>query len=228
MSYPGPHNRIIANAAREVLKPRGFQQRGRSRFWFLDLGWWLIAVEFQPGGWDRGTYLNVAAMWLWYPQDYFHFDYGPGPAYSSRIGQFVTFESEEQFVEEARRVAHSAAEAADVLQREFSTMGRVATRLAGRAQSGTWNLYHAGAAAAVAGDQDTAATYFRTLASSSPPGGHSDLEWFKALRRRAGQMAEAARRGIATDAVIGDIHETRRALKLPPWDGEFTTRFRAL
>jgi hypothetical protein len=32
-------------------------------------------VEFPPSGWAKGSYLNVAAHWLWIEQDYLSFDY---------------------------------------------------------------------------------------------------------------------------------------------------------
>lgn len=57
------HNKILNAAAREVLRPLGFRQRGRSRMWFEDRGWWLVLVEFQPSQWSRGSYLNVGPMW---------------------------------------------------------------------------------------------------------------------------------------------------------------------
>jgi hypothetical protein len=44
-----------------VLTPLGLTQRGRSRLWLDDHGWWLIVVEFQPSAWSRGSHLNVSA-----------------------------------------------------------------------------------------------------------------------------------------------------------------------
>jgi hypothetical protein len=34
---------------------------------------WLAIVEFQPSGFEKGTYVNVAAMWLWHVRDEFTF-----------------------------------------------------------------------------------------------------------------------------------------------------------
>lgn len=70
------HNRLIRDAARRHLAPLGVTQRGRSRTWIDDRGWWLITVEFQPSGSGRGTYLNVGGSWLWYPKDSNSFDLG--------------------------------------------------------------------------------------------------------------------------------------------------------
>src|SRR5689334_1392764 len=61
------HNAEIAAAAKAVLAPMGFRRKGRSRIWLDDHGWWVGVVEFQPSGWSRGSYLNVAASYLWKP-----------------------------------------------------------------------------------------------------------------------------------------------------------------
>jgi hypothetical protein len=59
------HNRDIAMAARSVLRPIGCVQKGRSRTWLDDRGWWVGVIEFQPSGWSKGSYLNVGACFLW-------------------------------------------------------------------------------------------------------------------------------------------------------------------
>ncbi len=83
------HNKIINKAAREVFKPHGLFQKGQSRLWVDDNGWFLILVEFQPSAWDKGTYLNVAIHYLWDKKDYLSFDFG------HRINEFVTFHGDE-------------------------------------------------------------------------------------------------------------------------------------
>ena len=59
------HNSLIRGAARETLLPLGLSQKGRSRTWIDDHGWWLIVVEFQPSSFGRGSYLNVGHQHLW-------------------------------------------------------------------------------------------------------------------------------------------------------------------
>ena len=91
MSATVDHNKIIRNAANSVLKPNGLFRKGTSRVWIDDNGWFLTVVEFQPSGWDRGSYLNVAVHFLWDDQDYLSFDY---PC-SSRVKDFVAFDGNE-------------------------------------------------------------------------------------------------------------------------------------
>ncbi len=42
------HSKLLAKAGTEILKPLGLFQKGRSRAWIDDHGWWLGLVEFQP------------------------------------------------------------------------------------------------------------------------------------------------------------------------------------
>ena len=220
---PGIHNRIITTVARELLKPLGFQQHGRSRLWFLDLGWRLSLVDFEHSSYERGTYLNVAAMWLWHPADYYHFDYGPGGGLT-RIEGFSAFTDEEQFTLEARRLAQSAVAHTDTLEREFATMDRVANRLDNQAAAGGWKRYDAGVGSALAGRAEAAVKHFRILVAPD-----SDTwDWVEDMRARAARLADAVEQGTFRQVITAQIHDTRRGLKLPSWDEEFTTRFRPL
>ena len=59
------HDKIIKEAAKEVLAPLGMFQVGQSRCWIDDNGWFVIQVEFQPSKWSKGAYLNVGISFLW-------------------------------------------------------------------------------------------------------------------------------------------------------------------
>lgn len=97
------HNKLIKRAANSVLKPNGLFQKGSSRIWIDDNGWFLIIVEFQPSYWDKGSYLNVAVHYLWDDKDYLSYDYG------HRVGSFVPFNGDE---EKFRTEMHSLAQIA--------------------------------------------------------------------------------------------------------------------
>ncbi|MFJ3914161.1 hypothetical protein [Streptomyces vinaceus] len=75
MADRSPVLRMINSAARESLQPLGLAQRGQSRLWIDDHGWWLGVVEFTPPR-TAGSGLHVAAMWLWHDVDHlaFHVD----------------------------------------------------------------------------------------------------------------------------------------------------------
>ena len=59
------HDRIIKKAASEILVPLGLFQKGQSRCWLDDNGWYITQVEFQPSAWSKGAYLNVGVSFLW-------------------------------------------------------------------------------------------------------------------------------------------------------------------
>ena len=60
-----PHTKIINAVAKRILAPKGFFRKGSSRVWLQDNGWFFTVVEFQPSGFSKGTYLNVAMNYLW-------------------------------------------------------------------------------------------------------------------------------------------------------------------
>jgi hypothetical protein len=72
---PDDYSRLIRTAANRALAPLGFQQKGRSRLWFADRGYWAPVIEFQPSGFSKASYLNICASWLWHPGDSWTFNY---------------------------------------------------------------------------------------------------------------------------------------------------------
>src|SRR5205809_345161 len=96
---------MLADAARKTLVPLGFWRKERSRVWLADRDFWLAVVEFQPSGFSKGTYLHVAAHWLWHALPGVRsFDY-----LSVCQGRFSEFVRAQQFVPAAERLAEDAA-----------------------------------------------------------------------------------------------------------------------
>jgi hypothetical protein len=120
-----PHTKLLTQAARDILRPRGLIQKGRSRTWLDDRGWWLCVVEFQPSSWTRGSYFNVGAMWLWHERDDIFFALG----YRVDEAPFVEFESEEQFAPAARNLAEVAAQKVDDYRALFPDVASAARYL---------------------------------------------------------------------------------------------------
>lgn len=116
MAKQSVHNKILKAAAREVLRPLGLQQEGRSRGWHDDGGWYVIGLEFQPSNWTKGSYLNVAVQWLWYPRDFFCMDLG-----GREIG-FIEFENETQFRSASLELAQLAAKRVLEHRRKVATL----------------------------------------------------------------------------------------------------------
>jgi Domain of unknown function (DUF4304) len=159
----GTHGSIIADAAKQALTPLGFRRKGRSRIWLSDHGWWLNVVEFQPSNWSDGSYLNVAAHWLWSSSGHLSLDFG------GRMPGFEEYISDEQFDTVARKLAGAAAEEAHKLDRAFASVDATADALLQNEASqrtrgeGSWSAYHAAVAAALAGRESEAEALFRSI-----------------------------------------------------------------
>jgi hypothetical protein len=106
-------SQLLTEAANRILKPLGFVQKGRSRFWRDDRGWFVIGVDFQPSSWSGGSYLNVGCNWLWMVQDHFAYDVG------GRTEPFVKFENRDQFQDAANIMATQAAVAVESFRKQF-------------------------------------------------------------------------------------------------------------
>ncbi|HBD26619.1 hypothetical protein [Flavobacterium sp.] len=83
------HSKIINRIAKEKFKPFGITQKGQSRIWLDDRGWYTTIIEFQPYKGEKGTTLNVGVNFHWYEHDYFSFDIG-----SRQDVDFVNFDED--------------------------------------------------------------------------------------------------------------------------------------
>jgi hypothetical protein len=170
---PGTHDRIIADAAKAALGPLGFKRKGRSRTWLADHGWWLTVIEFQPSAWSKGSYLNVAAHWLWSQIGSLSFDFG------GRIMEHVEYLTDDQFTRAAAQLVESAAVEGQRLVELFDSLSKAAKVLLEAAQTdggpphlhSGWSDYNAGVAAGLIGRRDEARKMFTAILDSpAPPG----------------------------------------------------------
>jgi hypothetical protein len=165
----------------------------------------MIAIEFQPSGWSKGSCLNVGAMWLWYEKDFWSFDEG------YRVEEFVEFKSEDQFAPLADRLAKRAAEEVLRYRSMFASVRDVAAVLSARQPScGSWPCFHAGVACGLVGQAGLAKVFLsRVTAGKHAP------DWEQAL-------AELAARYVAMldditafrECMTGVVKRTRVLLKL--------------
>jgi hypothetical protein len=200
-----PHTQLLTEAARRALRPLGLQQKGRSRTWLDDRGWWTGVVEFQPSSWSKGSYLNVGVNWLWFEKKYLSFDYG------YRLGGFVSFEDEAQFARVAENLAESAANEIRRLRSLFDTVSSAAKHLAARPERTFWNDFHAGVACGLAGETRLARRAFRKVTSDD-----DDSDWVKAAVALA-QSYSLAVEDLASfrSKIQTVIHRARVLLRLP-------------
>ncbi len=212
---PGPHDRLIADAAKAVLGPLGFQRKGRSRLWFADHSWWLLVAEFQPSSWSKGSYLNVAAHWLWTDIGTISFDYG------GRQEGFEEYSSDEQFAAAAARLAGGAAQEAQRLTTMFGSLNATAKVLLMEARTRAsrppghpgWMAYNAGVAAGLVGRTDDATEMFGSVLDG--PANPTSV-----LHRAAERMSKLASdpADLKREA-LSIIKHQRETLRLPPSNG---------
>jgi|SRR4030081_243918 len=166
----GVHSTLITQAAKRVLRPQGLFQKGRSRIWLGDHGWWMEVVEFQPGGWSKGSYLNVSCMWLWNVKSYISFDEG------SRVADFHRFDDEPQFTVASEMLARQAEERVLRFRTLFPTIRAVSDYYLQKPLTDTsWTAFNAAIAHGLCGRSDIGSELLKRFADRQ---NHS-IEWQK-------------------------------------------------
>jgi hypothetical protein len=211
------HSKLITSAARDALRPLGVFQKGRSRTWLDDQGWWLGVVEFQPSSYGRGTYLNVGVDWLWNPKSYLSFDYGGRVHFhldGAQNAQFIEYKSDEQFAPLAARLATIAAEELQLYRERFATTNATALVLVdgGRA----W--FDRGVVLGLAGDAVRSREMFSRHIAQFEEG---DVKWRTPSSIRRNDRAIALMEIVGDqdtfrDAIRNDVRTARSMLKLDP------------
>lgn len=207
MASSTEHSRLLTLAARKHLAPIGCQQKGRSRFWFDDHGWWAATVEFQPSSWSTGSYLNVGAMWFWHPADHWVFNE------FERVAPFHEFREATQFSEVADRLAESAATQVIALRQKFDSIESVASYLIDKPAEGLWPNYQAAIAASLVGDTLAAKSHFEAVAASPAV---APWEWVSEVQARARRLSNAFTTTVRARRVVAlEVARTREKLGLP-------------
>jgi tetratricopeptide (TPR) repeat protein len=140
-------------------------------------------------------------------QDHLFFDVG------YRVEQFVEYESEAQFLREARQLALSLRERILQFRQEFPSIAAAAQFLITRAQRSRnpWHLFHAGVAAGYIGRIGEARACFAKIMENTP-----EYDWQKALHAKAHDLAELLNDPLAFKTRIEEaVGNTRKLLKLP-------------
>ncbi len=206
MSRPDEVGRLIASAAKGALLPLGCQRVGKSRTWISDQRFWLIVIEFQPSSWEKGTYLNVGAMWLWRARKghVFHVGY--------RIADFVPFYNPEQFAPAVARLAAQAAQEVLSRREQFKTLHDVYRYLVDHTSEKTRDIFHAAIAAGLVGDIDIARRLFRIF-DDMPI---RNVQWQIELRaKNAALAAQLDQPSLFRASVVQIIQECRLLNGLP-------------
>jgi hypothetical protein len=199
---PDELGRLIAAAARAALLPLGCKRVGRSRTWISDQRYWLIVIEFQPSSWQKGSYLNVGAMWLWRARKGHAFNAG------HRLADFVPFCSPEQFAPVAADLATQAAREVQRLREQFKTLPDIYQYLVDHTSEENWQIFHAAIAAGLVGDIYNARRLFQIF-NDIPV---HNIQWAIDLRARNAVLAARLDQPAAFRAAILEIIQECRSL----------------
>jgi len=176
----------------------------------------MLLVEFQPSGFGKGSYLNIAASWFWHPDGDWQFNY------MKRASGLVPFVITEQFQPEAERLAKLAGVEAAKLDKKFASLEDIANYLKEqtkdpRLSQNPWTLYHAAIVAALTGDREFSLKCFSDLTNQK-----AQTDWHKKMLGEAAILAElVSEREKFRAAICARVANTRARLKLPPLSDRF-------
>ncbi|MGH7087575.1 MAG: hypothetical protein ACREFQ_01600, partial [Stellaceae bacterium] len=190
--------RALLAEMRAALTPLGAKQRGHSGVFIADHGFWLALVEVKT----ERQLLTVGAHWLWFVQSRHCFD----------CGERLPFNAGN-----AARMAADAVASVSALRSRLRSLAAIARELAAPVD-GFWPLYHAGVAAALAGDKAAARQHFARIAAKP-----ADRDWQIAVRAAARSLDEAiGHAGPFQAQVEAIVVQTRTLQGLPPGPVRFT------
>ncbi len=99
-------NKIIKKLCKEIF-PSDVFQKGNSKVYLDDNGYYFTMIEFQPYSLQKGTFLNVGVSFLFNRDDYLSFSY----SYNNepRVGKkFIEYIDDEQFEKDVRKYVELA------------------------------------------------------------------------------------------------------------------------
>lgn len=205
MSQP-EHSRIISKVAKQIFKPHGLEQKGQSRTWYDDQGFYTTIVEFQPHKWEHGAFLNIGVNFHWYVQEYTSFDIG------YRETGFEKFETAEQFTSKIEDMVRLAIDKALSYRQQLIDLDTVKKNiLAHNFISDTlWGNYHKGVICGLTNDAEGLNKYFDALLLVD-----HDVEWANELKSKVRQLKKIVSDNLKfKNEILSIIHESRSLKKL--------------
>ncbi len=205
------HDKLIRDVAREHLGPMGLTQRGRSRSWPDDHGWWLIVVEFQPSTWMTGTYSNVGTDHLWCEKDYLAL----GGMERIRVEgcELIGFDPDEpgHFRSQLVDMVVATADAVMARRREHGVDNGEALARLMTIEGDIYDSYNAGVAAGLLGDTDRAQSAFTRVLDAE-----DDRAWVTQFKRYTEPLFPLLTDipGFEIEVNLG-LESGRSALRLP-------------
>lgn len=199
------YQKIISKTTREVLRPAGLDQKGTSRLWYLDCGWYACFAEFQPFSNRQGTTLNFGISWLWYPQEYWTFDV------FHRVGEFFEYHEDESFQSCVLALSNQAVEYCMQTQAVIKTPADAYALVENHQKKTDWHAFHLAILAGLDDQTDMSLALFDAafVPQAKIPWEIERNEVIKALK---GELTD---RQAFERCINARIIEARTMLKLP-------------
>lgn len=205
MAKQNEHGKLIAAAAKAALLPLGCRRKGQSRCWSSDERFWYIFIEFQPSAWSKGTYINVGPIWL--------FLRPWGGEVTRRLGNYIEFESVEQFGPLIEQAAKLVAAEVIALRTKFRTPADIHRFFTGNL-SWSGNVYRAAITGSLVGDFALARQLFAQIKQLDPTRHGLQL---RNIQAECAKLAALLDDPVAyRSAILEKIAARRQASGLPP------------
>ncbi|MRX41090.1 hypothetical protein GJU43_17530 [Flavobacterium sp. LC2016-23] len=197
------HSKIINKVAKEKLGPYGIVQKGKSRLWIDDQGWFIILIEFQPFTRKKGTTLNVGINFNWLNNEYFSFDIG----YRQDTG-FVEYQTDNQFMKEVELYCDKAIEIILNFRNNLQNNNRKNFILNYTFTSESlWGNYHKGTILGILGETTKMKNHFSAILNEE-----AQFDWIKNLQSQVKFLIESKDFIVEIRKIIND---SRKSKKLP-------------
>lgn len=200
-----PYEKIIGKTTRDVLRPAGFSQKGASRFWYLDCGWYACFAEFQPYSGRQGTTLNFGVSWLWYPREHWTLDI------FNRAERFFDYKDDDSFRLEVLSLSNQAVEYCSQTRATINTPADAYAFVENHKKKTDWHAFNLAVLAGLSGQPDTAQSLFD--AAYLP---QTQIAWEEERNEIIGLLKNQLTNRQSFERCISErIIEARALLKLP-------------
>lgn len=203
------HSKIINKTAKKIFGVYGIKQKGQSRIWLDDNGWFTTIIEFQPFRGRQGTTLNVGVNFNWYENEYFSFDIG----YRQDV-DFVEYNgNDERFLGEVEKFCKIALNKILKYREWFKDLHNAKFHILNHTftSENIWGSYHKGMICGLTNEFDKRNDYFKKILKNT-----ETFEWITELKNRVNFFTtDLNKQNDFTEKIIEIIEITRRVKKLP-------------
>ena len=205
------HEKIISETVKRFLVPEGFFQKGSSRIWLEDRGYYFILVEFQPSTFAKGAYLNVGVSFLFETNSDLDstlpYDIG------GRISGFVEYRDDITFQKEMERFAALAMKQVRAYRKldKLDHAQKLLQKAARRKSNATvgWDLYHLAMISFLQGSYDKGTKAMEAFLSTIPP--ESQIPWHMSIHNYCTQtLMPMCRTRESAQNMVEDMVNQRR------------------